>query len=86
MKIQIDEYAKRKIEDFEVRKIDVKKVSIPLNQHIGMPASPVVEIGDRVEAGDLIGQVDFDKMGANVHSSIKGIVKSINNEIVIEGE
>ena len=36
-----------------------EKVIIPLGQHIGAPATPVVQKGDKVKAGQLL--VSFDK-------------------------
>ena len=49
-------------------------VSIPLSQHIGAPATPVVEIGDKVFVGTLIGKA-AGFVSANVYSSVSGIVK-----------
>jgi hypothetical protein len=52
-------------------------VSIPLQQHIGAPARPVVDVGDRVARGELIGQIPEGKLGANVHASIAGRVSRV---------
>jgi Na+-translocating ferredoxin:NAD+ oxidoreductase RnfC subunit len=52
--------------------IQVKKVSIPLQQHIGQPALPVVKEGDRVKKGDLIGEIPEGALGARIHASIEG--------------
>jgi electron transport complex protein RnfC len=49
---------------------------IPLQQHTGKPAVPVVEIGDLVQEGQLIGKAD-GLISANVHSSIPGKVIAI---------
>lgn len=86
MKLSISEYASRHYEDFEIEKVNVSRVKIPLSQHIGKPASPVVKVGDQVRAGDLIGQVSLEDMGANIHASISGIVREINENIIIEGD
>ncbi len=51
-------------------------IVIPLSQHIGAPASPLVKKGDRVLAGQLIGEAS-GFISANVHSSVSGTVKSI---------
>ena len=50
------------------------KVCIPLSQHIGAPAQPVVSVGDRVKAGTLIGKAG-GFVSANVYSSVSGEVK-----------
>ena len=62
------------------------QVTIPLQQHIGAPAEPVVAVGDRVRAGQLIGEIPADKLGARVHASIDGEVTAVVTErhIVIE--
>ncbi len=49
---------------------------IPLGQHIGKPAVPVVEVGDSVKAGTLIGRAD-GAVSSNVFSSASGTVIGI---------
>lgn len=49
---------------------------IPLQQHIGKPAVPVVNAGEMVCEGQLIGKAD-GFISANVHSSIPGKVIEI---------
>jgi len=63
--------------------IEVKRVSIPLQQHLGKPAVAVVRPGDRVKKGDLIGEIPEGALGARVHASIDGIVEAVNHNIVI---
>lgn len=50
-------------------------VIIPLSQHIGAPATPLVKKGDSVKAGQLIGQAS-GFISANIHSSVSGTVTS----------
>ncbi len=52
------------------------RVAIPLLQHIGAPNEPVVNKGDYVEDGQLIGKSD-SFISSPVHSSISGAVKTI---------
>ncbi len=59
-------------------------VNIPLSQHIGAPAAAVVKVGDRVRAGDMIGEIPRDALGARVHASISGTVIQVNGSVVIE--
>ncbi|MFW5808021.1 MAG: electron transport complex subunit RsxC, partial [Spirochaetota bacterium] len=49
---------------------------IPLQQHIGKPAVPVVEAGDYVEVGQLIAAAD-GFISANVHASVPGKVVAV---------
>lgn len=51
-------------------------VSIPLSQHIGAPATPIVKPGDEVLVGQVIGVVE-QGLGCPVHASISGTVKEI---------
>jgi electron transport complex protein RnfC len=54
-----------------------KSVTIPISQHIGAPASPVVNKGDYVKTGQLIA-VCKGFVSANVHSSVSGKVAKID--------
>jgi len=53
-----------------------KRVSIPMNQHIGAPANPVVKKGDDVKVGTLIGKGE-SFISANIHSSVSGKVFAV---------
>ena len=53
-----------------------KRVYISLSQHIGAPAVPVVNVGDKVKKGTLIGAA-AGVVSANVYSSISGTVAEI---------
>jgi Na+-translocating ferredoxin:NAD+ oxidoreductase RnfC subunit len=64
-------------------KIQVDRVSIPLSQHIGQAALPVVKAGDRIQKGDLIGEIPEGALGARVHASIDGVVETVGDSIVI---
>lgn len=50
-----------------------EKVIIPLGQHIGAPATAIVQKGDKVKAGQLIATAG-GFVSANVHSSVSGTV------------
>ena len=63
--------------------IQVKQITIPLQQHLGKPALPVVKAGDRVKKGDLIGEIPEGALGARVHASIDGTVESVGDNVVI---
>lgn len=59
-----------------VRLPDPATVSIPLSQHIGAHAVPVVAVGDAVKVGQVIGVVESG-LGCPVHASVSGTVKEI---------
>jgi Na+-translocating ferredoxin:NAD+ oxidoreductase RnfC subunit len=69
---------------FQQKKLNSKNVNIPLSQHIGTPAQPIVSIGESVKRGQLIGEIPDGKLGARVHASIDGIVKRVDSTILIE--
>jgi electron transport complex protein RnfC len=66
------------------RAADPKIVYIPLQQHIGAPSKPIVEVGDLVKVGQKIGeQQGF--VSCNVHSSVSGKVIAIKEHEVAGG-
>jgi Na+-translocating ferredoxin:NAD+ oxidoreductase RnfC subunit len=61
------------------------KVRIPLRQHIGAPAEPVVKTGDKVKVGDLIGEIPKGTLGARVHASIDGRIEEVTDKDIVIG-
>lgn len=59
-------------------------VVISMSQHIGKPANPIVKPGDLVLKGQLIGEAS-GFISANVHSSVSGKVKAIENRLLANG-
>lgn len=57
-------------------------VKIMMSQHIGAPATPCVEVGDEVKAGQIIGMSKSDALGVNIHASIDGYVRDINPKYI----
>ena len=73
-----------------------RKVIIPLQQHTGAPAEPIVREGDQVQAGQKIGE-SAGFVSSPVHASISGKVTAIQplphpvlpmlvRAVVIEGD
>jgi len=59
-------------------------VRIPLNQHVGSAALPVVKVGGEVKKYDLIGKAS-GRISSNVHASVNGVIKEvIDNEVIIQ--
>lgn len=57
-----------------------KQAIIPLVQHIGAPAVPVVEKGDKVRAGQLIAKAG-GFVSANIHSPFSGVISKIDSTV-----
>jgi len=55
-----------------------EKAIIPLVQHIGAPAQPVVEKGQKVKVGELIAKAG-GFVSANIHSPVSGTVTKIDS-------
>lgn len=76
---------KRLSKDKEITEYFPKgQVAISMSQHIGAPAKPVVKAGDMVYVGQLIGEAG-GFISANVHSSVSGIVKGIEQRMLVNG-
>ncbi len=63
-----------------------KSVAIPLQQHIGAPPVPVVAVGDKVAAGDVIAEPTDSQLSVSAHASIAGVVRQVGDVIVIESD
>ena len=58
-----------------------KKIILPMSMHLGKPAKVVVKVGDKVAIGTIVGEKD-GLISANVHSSVSGVVKKIENRMI----
>jgi len=56
----------------------------PMSQHIGAPAKPIVTVGDRVLAGQRIGEAQ-GFVSAHVISSVSGTVKAVEPRPTVSG-
>ena len=63
-----------------VRFPEPETVVIPLSQHTGAPANPVVAVGDQVKVGQKIGEA-AGFISAPVHSSVSGTVVAIEDRL-----
>lgn len=62
-----------------------KNVSIPMSQHMGVPCTPIVSVGEEVKVGQKIGDSDAF-MSAPVHSGVSGTVSAINDYTLSNGK
>lgn len=68
------------IKQFEM----VEEYVFPLSMHLGAPATPCVEVGDKVLKGQLIANAG-GFISANIHSSISGEVIAIEKRPTLNG-
>jgi Na+-translocating ferredoxin:NAD+ oxidoreductase RnfC subunit len=66
--------------------VSPSSVDIPLSQHMGSPAVPIVRKGESVKKGQMIAEIEAGKLGAAVHASISGLVTEINGHVRIEAK
>lgn len=67
-----------------VRMAPPELVYIPMSQHIGAPAKSIVNVGDTVFVGTLIGEAG-GYVSSPVHSSVSGTVKKIDTYLQSNG-
>lgn len=68
---------------FEELDFKPEEVKIKLQQHIGKPAKPIVEIGEYVNEGQVIGEISENDLGSFIHSSINGKVAEITDQHIL---
>lgn len=69
-----------------VTNASVPKIMVfPVSMHIGAPAKPIVEVGDKVKAGQIIAE-EGGFVSAHVYSSVSGEVIAIEKRPTIGGE
>lgn len=67
-----------------VKMESVSSVLLPVSQHIGSPAEPIVKVGDQVKVGQLIAKVT-SPVSSPVYASISGKVSGIENYMRSDG-
>src|SRR5512135_2186206 len=55
-----------------------KKLYIPLQQHIGAPATPVVKVGDKVLKGQLIAAAQ-GAVSSSIHAPTSGVITALGD-------
>ena len=69
----------------ETRNALIKEMFIvPMSQHIGAPAECLVNVGDEVKEGMLIGKAS-GFISANIHSPVPGVVKEVKSIYLANG-
>lgn len=59
-------------------------VSVPISQHIGAPAEPIVKKGDVVKVGQLIAK-SSGFVSSNIHSPVSGVVDKVEEMLDASG-
>lgn len=77
-RLGIRKYVKPKVQRDYI-KFTPQYVYIPLSQHVGKPAAPVVAVGDAVKIGDAIARTEAGALGTTMHASINGVVQAVDS-------
>ena len=67
-----------------VRMAPPATVLLPMSQHIGAPANPVVKAGDKVYVGTVVGEAS-GYVSSPIHSSVSGTVKKVDSFLSSNG-
>ena len=62
-----------------------KEVLLPMDQHIGAPATPVVKVGDEVRVGQLVAEAS-GTISAPIYASVSGKVLKIEESLSANGK
>jgi Na+-translocating ferredoxin:NAD+ oxidoreductase RnfC subunit len=80
-RLGLDEIAGRELGRLD-NKLAVSRVRLLMRQHLGAPAEPIVNIGQEVRAGQVVGEIPRGALGARVHASIDGVVTKVSSQAV----
>ncbi|MEN6460949.1 MAG: 4Fe-4S dicluster domain-containing protein [Syntrophomonas sp.] len=78
-RLNVDKYfSPLKVYDEEFKS---EQIYLPLKQHIGAPAQPVVKVGDSVKLGQLVAAIPKNvRVSSNVFSSMDGRVTAVDTQ------
>lgn len=80
-RLGLREFETGQCDDFTELVVD--RVAIPLKQHIGKAAAPIVQSGDSVHLGECIAEPPKGELGAKIHASIQGKVDAMSSEYIV---
>ncbi len=81
-RLQLGKFDRKGLPFIETSELSDEYV-IPLNQHIGKQATPVVEVGKVVKRGELVAAGGEEGVSANYHSPIDGVIERTDGIVVI---
>lgn len=62
-----------------------QEILLPMSQHIGAPATPVVKVGDEVRVGQLVAEAS-SAVSAPIYASVSGKVTKIEDFLCVNGK
>ena len=67
------------------RLTEVKTVTLPMQMHIGAPATPIVKVADTVKVGTLVAD-GTGALSSPIYSSVSGKVTKITDVLTSNGK
>ena len=64
-------------------RLEPSRLLLPLKQSAGSPCLPKVKAGDRVAAGQLVGEPAPDALGANLHAPVAATVREVTDTTIL---
>jgi Na+-translocating ferredoxin:NAD+ oxidoreductase RnfC subunit len=80
-KLAIEEYDHHA--PLETLRIYPTRLVLPLKQGAGVPNMPRVKAGDRVTAGQPLGDIPAGQLGAIIHAPVAALVASVTDNITL---
>jgi Na+-translocating ferredoxin:NAD+ oxidoreductase RnfC subunit len=63
--------------------LEPKRAVLALKQSAGSPCAPLVKAGDRVSAGQPVGDVPGQALGAPLHAPFAGVIESVTGKQIV---
>ena len=63
--------------------LEPSRLVLPLKQSAGSPCEPKVKVGDKVTAGQVIGEPAANALGANLHAPLAGTVREVTSQQIV---
>jgi Na+-translocating ferredoxin:NAD+ oxidoreductase RnfC subunit len=63
--------------------LEPKRALLPLKQNAGVPNTPLVKAGERVAAGQPLGRIPDQALGAAIHAPFAGVVESVTDKHIL---
>jgi Na+-translocating ferredoxin:NAD+ oxidoreductase RnfC subunit len=63
--------------------VNPRRLIVPLKQNAGAANLPLVKAGERVRAGQMIGQIPEKALGAPIHAPLDATVEAVNGQHII---
>ena len=64
-------------------RLEPGRLVLPLKQSAGAPCEPKVRVGDKVTAGQVIGEPAANALGANLHAPLAGTVREVTSQQIV---